>query len=137
MHHVTVASKVLSTSLLTVMVVLCVCLCVQDPELKVENDEGAKAGKIHFIGLAHSHATGKGMHIGSIDIPFFVCVCLYDRAHDVNGWSYTGLDHYLCCFISTSTFFFHLISSIRRCIFTNLYCCALVCLQVLKSINMP
>lgn len=81
MHHVTVASKVLSTSLLTVMVVLCVCLCVQDPELKVENDEGAKAGKIHFIGLAHSHATGKGMHIGSIDIPFFLCVCVCTIEH--------------------------------------------------------
>jgi hypothetical protein len=31
---------------------------LQDPEIKVENDEEAKAGKVSFKGKAHSHATG-------------------------------------------------------------------------------
>lgn len=35
-------------------------LILQDPQISIENDDSAKAGKVTFRGTAQSHATGKG-----------------------------------------------------------------------------
>jgi len=44
---------------------------LQDPDIAVTNDESGNCGKIHFKGLAHSHATGPEEHTYELDLELY------------------------------------------------------------------
>ena len=44
---------------------------LQTPEIKVTNDESSNCGRVHFKGLAHSHATGPDEHVYELDLELY------------------------------------------------------------------